>query len=199
MAIFHRRTGALAMTVGRNIRVSSHKTSSSLSTRIARIGLLCFCIAGGIHPALADIVIRDVLDPASTVWTWGSGDIQIIDSVCVGTNEPPRPYRYTITATGSGSGGSFFLQGPAPLTNDVLSYTVQWNNRANRTTGANLTAGVPRNRRARPKVDLNCLRRGTYTLNASVIVTIPEAGPTGLMNAPAGDYSGILYLEVAPR
>ncbi|HID48321.1 MAG TPA: hypothetical protein EYP40_01700 [Chromatiales bacterium] len=162
-------------------------------------GLAGLCLAGGVmHPASADIVIRDVLDPPPAVWAWGSGDIVITDSVCVGTDQPGR-LRYTITATGSGAGGSFFLQGPAPATNDVLSYTVQWNDRANQTSGVNLTAGTPSSRRARPTVDLDCRRRGAYTLNASVIVTIPETGSTGLLNAPAGAYSGILYLRVAPR
>jgi hypothetical protein len=141
----------------------------------------------------AAIVIRDVTDPSPIAWTWGSGDIQYIDSICVGTDQPGNNFRYTVTATGSGAGGSFYLQGPQPASNDVLSYTVQWNNRANRTNGVTLTAGVPRNRRANPKLDLACNIVG---VNATVIVTIPE---TDLLNAPAGNYSGTLYLEVAPR
>lgn len=160
-----------------------------------RVWLLWACLSSVLAtPAWADIVIRDVLDPPPTIWPWGSGDILITDSVCIGTDQPGFFARlYRITATGSGSGGSFFLQGPAPLNNDVLSYTVQWNSQAGQNVGTNLTAGVPQIAIMIPKLDLNC--SPSPGVNASVIVIIPQ---TDLLNAPAGDYSGILYLTVAP-
>lgn len=156
--------------------------------------VLFFCLAGGMmDTGQADIVIRDVTDPSPVVWAWGSGDIQYIDSVCIGTDQPGFFSRiYRLTATGSGSGGSYYLQGPLPATTDVLSYTVQWNNSANQTTGNNLPAGVQRVKFMNPKLDLACAPSG---VNATVIVTISGAD---LLNAPAGDYSGILYLLVEP-
>lgn len=157
-------------------------------------GLLCTCLACGVvNPVRAEIVIRDVLDPPPTVWPWGSGDIVISDSVCVGTDQPGFFARiYRIRATGSGSGGSFFLQGPSPALTDTLSYTVQWNNQANQSSGTNLTAGVQQFAFMNPKLNLACATAG---VNATVIVTIPQAD---LLAAPAGDYEGTLYLTVAP-
>jgi len=155
--------------------------------------VICICLLGSMAgTAQADIVIRDVTDPATVVWTLGGGDIQYIDSVCIGVT--PQSPVYDVTATGTGSGGSFFLQGPLPSATDTLSYTVQWSNKAGQTTGTALTAGQPRNTSmGNAKLDLNCNPGG---MNATVIVTIPQ---TDLTNAPNGDYSGTLFLEVAPK
>lgn len=156
--------------------------------------LLLFCLLGGmLSTGQAAIVIRDVTDPSPVLWAWGSGDIQYSDSICIGTDQTTPVIRYTVTATGSGAGGSFYLQGPQPASTDVLSYTVQWNSRAGQTSGVALTAGLAKNRTATTELDLACSPIG---VNATVIVTIPQ---TDLMTAPAGDYSGVLYLEVAPR
>ena len=151
-------------------------------------------LASGVAiPAHAAIVIRDVTDPPPTFWNWGSGDIVITDSVCVGTDQSGFLARwYRIGAWGTGAGGSFFLQGPAPAAGDVLSYTVQWAWSAGQTSGTNLPPLTWQIAFMNPSLDLNCQTAG---VNATVIVTIPQAD---LLAAPAGVYTGTLYLIVAP-
>ncbi|MCG6936151.1 MAG: hypothetical protein LJE73_09695 [Proteobacteria bacterium] len=163
-------------------------------------GLLLFFLLGGMMEAgQAAIVIRRVADPTPQNWL-GTGPIQFTEPVCIRWNTQgttASTTQYTVTATGTGGGGAFYLQGPSPLSNDVIQYAVQWGDSATSITGVALTAGVTSSAftpnpylTPNPSPQIPC-----NSDNATAIVIIPESE---LQNAPAGDYSGTLFMTVAP-
>jgi len=119
-----------------------------------------------------------------------SGDVTDSTTACIYRNSGAD---YEITATSSnGSGTDFFLDDGAGTTDDVL-YDVSFNDGSGAVdlnngttdstfTGANTTSET-------------C----GGSANATISITVFEAGANGLAAAPSGLYTDELSIEVAPR
>ncbi|GGE95812.1 hypothetical protein [Sphingomonas prati] len=97
--------------------------------------------------------------------------------------------RYGIRATGGGTAGAFTLAGPAA----VMAYDVQWNDRADQTSGTALVPGVARSGLTTSGLGLN-LGCALGNDSASLILTLRSGD---LSRATAGAYTGTLTLLIA--
>jgi hypothetical protein len=129
--------------------------------------------------------ISAVTDQSLGSWS-GIGDLRSNGSLCVWSNTGA----YEVVATGTGPAGGFELTNG---TGARLGFRVEWAGTAGQAQGAALQPGQG----ARFDTTVRSAScSGGADLNASVIVSIPEAD---LAAAPAGSYSGTLTLQVAPE
>ncbi len=126
------------------------------------------------------IIIKNV-DAMSSTWT-GTGDLQLTDDVCVGTNSTTG---YTITASGDSAASAFELDNAG----SKLSYAVSWAETSGQTTGLALATTVA----SVTQTTTESLACAADT--ATVIVDIVEAD---LLVADAGTHTGTLTLLVTP-
>jgi hypothetical protein len=117
----------------------------------------------------------------STTWN-GTGALQLVDNVCVGTNSTTG---YTITASGDGDSSAFTLDNGG----STLAYSVSWAATASQTTGEALATTIASATQTTTQ-DLNCAAE-----SATVIVDISD---TDLLAAEAGVHTGTLTLLVTP-
>jgi hypothetical protein len=106
------------------------------------------------------------------------------DDLCVYSNNGG----YDITATGNGPGSAFELIG----TSANIPYTVEWADTAGAGTGTPLAAGVTLADQVGTFTTPNC----GGAENARVLVAVNN---NDLASAPAGNYTGVLTLLVAPQ
>lgn len=109
------------------------------------------------------------------------------DQVCVFSNTGG----YEVTATGDGAGNAFELSNGT----DALDYGVEWADSAGAGSGTAMTSGAALQFAAPsgPITTPDC--NGGTSLNARVFVDVLA---TDLAVAPAGTYTGVLTLTVAP-
>ena len=117
-----------------------------------------------------------------------SSDTTLAENVCAYSNSSTNGYR--VTATGTGSGGAFSLASGS----NVLAYEVQWSAQSGKTSGVQLTAGVPLTGLTSTATQQAC-NAGPAT-SASLIVILRSSAVSA---ATAGTYNGSLTLLIAPE
>lgn len=110
-------------------------------------------------------------------------------SLCVYANSTGG--RYSVTAAGGGPGGAFTLYDGAR----TLTYGVEWSSTAGQSTGTPLDANSTLASQNSNASNQNCTGNGGST-TATLVIAL---GPSDLGPAVQGDYSGTLFVTVAPE
>jgi len=118
----------------------------------------------------------------------GSGDLVADDSVCIYTNLAAATYK--VTAVGNGLASAFTLKNAA---NDIIPYSVFWNDQPNASGGVELSTGVASGTQDGANTNSQtCVGPGN---NANFRVRVLEAS---LLASPPEVYTGTLSLLIEP-
>ncbi|ABM04767.1 putative glucoamylase I (alpha-1,4-glucan glucosidase), extracellular starch-degrading enzyme [Psychromonas ingrahamii 37] len=130
------------------------------------------------------IVINNVADVSTT--STGTGDLELINTMCVGTNVDGGTYKVAVTGTG-GTTDAFSLVNA--LDDDTIPYTASWADTVAATTVTALVSGAPLSSQT------STINTACGTDNATLILDIAESE---LQGATAGDYTGTVTMVVTP-